>query len=313
MKSIEEVVQKLKSEHIRRVFVQFPEGLKSKILDICKFIEENGIQAVICIEPTFGACDVRDEEAKRLKCDAILHIGHTDFGVKSSLPVIYWEYFIDIDPIPILEKNLQVLKRFKTIGLACSLQYCNSLSKVSKFLSENGYNVVIPKGEKYPGQILGCRKNLLSDDKKVDAWLVVSAGKFHALGLSLASKKPVYNLDLESGKIYSLENLRQKLRKIIEWNKSLMKDAKRIGIIISWKKGQLMLPYKLKEDIEKEGKEVYLLAADEIEPEKLEGMKLDLLISTACPRIGIDDLSKYKIPIINLDELVNYFAKAYKH
>ena len=42
---------------------------------------------------------------------------------------------------------------------------------------------------------------------------------------------------------------------------------------------------------------------DEITPEKIQGLKLDGLINLACPRIGIDDLNRYKIPIINFDHI----------
>lgn len=42
---------------------------------------------------------------------------------------------------------------------------------------------------------------------------------------------------------------------------------------------------------------------DEVTPEKIEGLKLDALINFACPRIGIDDLSRYKIPILNSNQI----------
>ena len=301
------VVKQLKKIRAKKIFVQFPEGLKPKILGIATKLLDEGFEPVLCLEPTYGACDVRDEEAKRLKCDAILHIGHTDFGVKSKLPIVYWEYFIDANPLPIIKKGLKLFKNYKKIGLACSLQYCKTIEKLSKFLAKKGYKVIVPPGEKYPGQILGCRQKVLSVDQRIDAWIVVSAGKFHALGLALASKKPVYNLDLEARKIYSVDKLKWKTKKIIEWNKKIVDEAETIGILVSWKKGQLVQPYKLKKFLEKNGKKVYILAADDIQPEKIEGIKLDLLINTACPRVAIDDIAKYKIPIINISELVKSY------
>lgn len=78
----------------KRVFVQFPEGIRHKMPEIAKHLEKEGFEIVICTEPCYGACDIREEEAARLKCDALLHIGHEDFGIKSKLPVVYWEYFI---------------------------------------------------------------------------------------------------------------------------------------------------------------------------------------------------------------------------
>jgi 2-(3-amino-3-carboxypropyl)histidine synthase len=73
---------------------------------------------------------------------------------------------------------------------------------------------------------------------------------------------------------------------------------------VSWKKGQMFCnPFKIKNRLEKKGKEVFVLAMDEIVPEKLEGFKLDFLINCACPRIGTDDIERYKKPIINWYEI----------
>ncbi|MBI2005179.1 MAG: diphthamide synthesis protein, partial [Candidatus Aenigmarchaeota archaeon] len=120
---MKDVIRQLKKLKAKRVFVQFPEGLKNqKIQDIAKVLEGKGFDTVLCIEATYGGCDVRDVEAKRLQCDVILHVGHIDFGVKSDIPVVYWEYFLDSDPIPILEKEFDKLNGYEKIGLVGSLQ-----------------------------------------------------------------------------------------------------------------------------------------------------------------------------------------------
>lgn len=76
-----------------------------------------------------------------------------------------------------------------------------------------------------------------------------------------------------------------------------------MGVLVSWKLGQMKSPYEIKKKLEKEGKEVFILAMDEIIPEKVEGLKLDALVNCSCPRIGIDDLERYKIPVVNFTEL----------
>jgi 2-(3-amino-3-carboxypropyl)histidine synthase len=300
---MDKVIKKLNEIGAKRIFVQFPEGLMLKIQDIVRKLEEQGFEVVLCLERTYGACDVRDEEAKRLGCDAILHIAHEDFGVKSSLPVIYYPYFIESNPIPILEKEFSKLEKFEKIGLVTSLQFVNSISKVKNFLENKGKKVFIGKSstEKYEGQILGCRIGAGKQiEGKVDAFLCISAGKFYPLGLALHTEKPVFNLDLETGKIYDLEEQKIKIKKIEAWNLSQLKDAKKVGLLITWKKGQMFgKPFELKKELEKQGKEVYVLAMDEISEEKLQGLKLDVLISFACPRISSDDLERFKIPLIN--------------
>jgi 2-(3-amino-3-carboxypropyl)histidine synthase len=302
---MEEIINKLKKLKAKKVFVQFPEGLKYKIQEITDNLEKEGFEVVLCLERTWGACDVRENEAKLMKCDAILHIAHQDFGVKTEIPVVYWNYFSDVDPIPILEREFEKLKDYKRIGLVASLQFIPAMEKVRKYLEEHGKKTFSGKTEKYVGQIIGCRVGAgkMVEDK-VDCFLCVSSGKFYPLGLALETKKTVFNLDLESGKIINMDEIRNKFLTIITWNKSLFKDAKKIGLLVSFKLGQYRDPFKIKNILEKQGKDVYILAMDEISQEKLDGIKLDFLINTCCPRIAIDDQSKFKIPILNIEDVL---------
>lgn len=301
----EEILKKLESLKAKRILVQFPEGLKLKIQDLVEKLEEKGFQVVLCLEKCFGACDVREEEAEKLKCDAILHIGHEKFLAKTKIPVVYWEYFFEINPVKILEKELSKLKEFKKIGLVTSIQFVKTLPLVKEFLEKNGKEVFIHKSLQHPGQVLGCDlKAAKAIEEKVDCFLAISAGEFYAAGLTIKTEKPVLNLDLEKGEIKSLDGFKKKMEKVLAWNKEQFKGAKRIGFLISWKKGQMLGdPLSLKEKMEKKGKKVFLLAMDEISPEKLEGLKLDFLVNFGCPRIAIDDQAKFSIPILNHDEL----------
>jgi 2-(3-amino-3-carboxypropyl)histidine synthase len=287
-----EILDDLKKINAKRVFIQYPEGLKLKIQEICKRFEKEGFEAVICCEPCYGACDIRDEEAKRLGCDVILNIGHSDFGVESKIPVVYWDYFYDVNPIPILKKEIEKLKRFKKIGVITSLQFVKSLEKVEDFLKKNNKEVYIHKSLKYPGQVLGCNVNAAKRiENKVDCFLYVGAGKFHPLGVSIRTEKPVFTLDLEKKQIYDLENEKIKWLKKKAWHDSKLNDAKTVGIIVCWKGGQNRIDEaeKLKKGLEKKGKEVYILAFDNFSKEKIEGLELDCLVNMACPRLD-DDL-----------------------
>jgi len=287
-----EILNDLRKINARRIFIQYPEGLKLKIQEICKQFEKEGFEVIISGEPCYGACDVRDEEAKRLGCDAILNIGHSNFGVESKIPVIYWDYLYDLNPIPILKEEIIKLERFKKIGLITSIQFVKTLKKIEDFLEKNNKEVYIYKSLKYPGQILGCNIDAAKKiEYKVDCFLYVGAGKFHPLGVAIRSKKPVFVLDLEKKDIYDLEKERTKWMKKKAWHDSMLNDAKRIGIIICWKKGQNKIKdaEKLKKELEKKDKEVYILAFDNFSREKIEGLKLDCLINMACPRLD-DDL-----------------------
>ncbi len=304
----QQVIDGLNKFSNKRVFVQYPEGLKNKIQEIVKELEKHGFECVINLEPTYGACDVRDYEAGLLQCGGVLHIAHVEFGTPSELPVVYWEYFLDSDPIPILEKEFDKLNDYKKIGLVGSLQYIDKIPEIKKYLEKKGKKVFIAEveGVKYPGQILGCRlKSGKVIEDKVDAFLCVSAAKFYGLGLILNTDKPMLTLDVERKEITDIAYEKKRIQKIIAWNKSAFKDARRVGILVSFKKGQLVLPYSIKNYLEKKlKKEVYILAGDEVTPEKIMGLKLDFLISTLCPRVGTDDTERFEIPMLNFDQIV---------
>ncbi len=290
---MEEAIRELKKLKAKRVFVQYPEGLKTKIQNIDKQLKKEGFETVLCCEPVFGACDIRDFEAKRLDCQAVLHIAHSDFGVKSELPVVYWDYFLDVDPIPALKKNFDKLKDFKNIGLFCSIQYVPALKMVKEYLEKYGKKAYVYKSQKHEGQVLGCRVYAgKAIEDKVDCFLYVGGGKFHPLGLALITEKPVFSLDVERNDIISLEPEKKKYLQKKAWHDYKLKEAKVVGITVSWKQGQNRIEeaMRVKEKLESEGKEVHILAFDTIAKSKTIGMKFDVILNLVCPRMDDEDL-----------------------
>ncbi len=290
---IKGVISELKKTRTRRIMVQFPEGLKMKIQDIAKRLENEGFELVLNVEPVFGGCDVRDFEGKRLGCQAILHIGHSDFGVKSELPVIYWDYSFDVDPIPALEKNFEKLKSYKNIGLFTSIQYVSAMRKVKQFLEKNEKEVFTYKSQKHEGQVLGCRVFAATSLKdKVDCFLYVGAGRFHPLGVALVTEIPTFSLDLEKNDIIDFQNEKKIYMKKKAWHDVKLKEARVVGITVSWKQGQNRIDeaMRLKKLLESEGKEVHILAFDTVSKEKIMGMKFDCVVNMVCPRMDDEDL-----------------------
>lgn len=291
-----------------KILLQVPEGLKTKALEIAKKLEKKGNQVLISCEPCYGGCDLRDKEAKQLNVDKIIHYGHTKF-IDSDIPVDYEEYRIDINPLPILEKNIEKIN-YKRIGLITTLQFVDSLEKVKEFLESKGKIVEVGKGKNdkrklYSGQILGCDiTNAKQIENKVDCFLFIGSGRFHPLGLE--NEKSLFVLDIEKNSLEELNRekfLKQRLVAI-----ELAKDCNKFGILISTKPGQLNLKLaeEIKNKIEKKGKKAFLLVFDEIEPEKLEGLDLDCYINTACPRL-VDDRGLFKKPILNVEGVEEVF------
>jgi len=46
-----DVVEKLKTMKVEKLFVQYPEGMKLKIVDISKNLEKEGFEIIISMEP----------------------------------------------------------------------------------------------------------------------------------------------------------------------------------------------------------------------------------------------------------------------
>jgi 2-(3-amino-3-carboxypropyl)histidine synthase len=82
------------------------------------------------------------------------------------------------------------------------------------------------------------------------------------------------------------------------------KNSKKVGIIIETKSGQKFgSPRILIDKLEKLGKKVIVITMNEISPDKLMNFySVDSFVELACPRVAIDDIVKYKKPIITFKE-----------
>jgi len=293
------LIQKIKKKKAQKILLQLPEGLKMQALDIVKSLEKSGAEILLSIETCYGACDILDREAKSLGCNLIIHVGHSEMLGKTQVPVIYEEYRMYYDPVPLLEKNLHALQPYKKICLLTTLQFLDSLEPAKKFLESKGKKVLIgkPKIAKYPGQVLGCDYSAAIPGS--DCFLFLGSGKFHPLGVAQNVEKTVLFLDFEGGKLENLEKEKFRLMKIRAAQVEKARGAKNFGILVSTKPGQgsLALAESVKKQLEKRGKNAWILIAGEFTPEKILGLKLDCLVDCACPRIA-EDISLFRKPII---------------
>lgn len=274
--------------------LQVPDGLKRKAL---KIADEIGGVIIDC-ESCYGACDLAVSEAKALGCNGIVHVGHSKM-IDSDVPVEYREIREKVT----LPKSIDIKE--KRIGLVASIQFVDSLGEIKKSLEKKGKTVKIGTGKSSPGQILGCEFSSAKEiEKDVDAFLYIGTGHFHPIGLALQTDKPVYSFNLEKNELENISNLKEKFLRQRYVAKALAKDAKTFGILVSVKPGQLKLELakKIKAKLEKSGKKAYILSFNEIRPEKLLGIDVDCYINTACPRIGIENRTEFKKPILNADE-----------
>lgn len=298
-KIIEDTIRTVKKAKPKRILLQVPEGLKTKVQDIASAIEKQGTECVIYADPTYGACDIPEKTAKMLECDLILHIGHTNMVGKTNPKTEYIEYFADTDMLTPLKKHAGKLKGIKTIALATTIQLVKKLPKIKEFLEKKSHKVVIGKSKNlsYAGQILGCDPTAATGEN-ADAILYLGSGTFHPLGIARYTKTPIYVLDIEKNQLYDLKEERKLYEKKTILKTIKYHDSKTVGILVSTKKAQFNKnTFKIKKQIESEGKKADILVMDNIAPDKITGMQFDILVNTACPRIE-DDLV-YDSPVVN--------------
>jgi 2-(3-amino-3-carboxypropyl)histidine synthase len=297
-KRCREILSLLRGGRAKKILIQVPEGLKSGVQGLADFLEKNRIEVVLSIEPCFGACDLRDSEAKAVGCDMLLHIGHADFGLETKVPVIYYQYFMDYDFIPLLRLVIKQIK-YRKICLVSTIQFKKSLVYAKKFLEKNGFAV------KIADRVLGCDvSDAKGYEKMVDCYLFIGSGRFHPLGLQESVSKPVLFLDIENRMLEDLYDEKDRMEIKSRMRIEKAKGMKTFGILLSTKPGQMKIKQaaEIKRKLEKAGKKAYVLLGDCFTPEKLMGLKIDALVNTACPRLR-DDAEQFGKVILKPEEV----------
>jgi len=77
---IDRIVKEIRKAKAKKVGLQFPEGLKTKAVELAGEIEQkSGAITVIFADPCYGACDTKELEAEKLGLDLIVQFGHDPF------------------------------------------------------------------------------------------------------------------------------------------------------------------------------------------------------------------------------------------
>ncbi len=305
--------EKLLGEEIRkrgakRVLIQLPEGLKREGPRLAAIAEKSGALAIVSTDPCYGACDLAIFDAKNLDADLIIHYGHSKMTEQEQMPTIYVEAKAKVDVEEAVRKAISLLKRWHKIGLITTVQHVHVLNVARDLLLEAGKTVIVGDAGhlKHPGQVTGCDySNAKFVAKEIEAFLFLGGGRFHALGATLATAKPTVIADPFEKRAYSTEKgaqkiLRQRWASIFEAEK-----AKNFGVLVGLKTGQKNLheALQIKKKLEKSGKNATLLSAKEITPDALmQFSSLDAFVNTACPRVSLDETSKFLKPVLTSNE-----------
>jgi 2-(3-amino-3-carboxypropyl)histidine synthase len=247
-------------------------------------------------------------EAESLDIDLIVHYGHSKLVKYERVPTIYVEARATLNVDASVENALPMLEKWHKIGLATTVQHVQTLDSVRELLLHAGKTVVIGDAGRlnYPGQIIGCDySNTKSIANDIEAFLFIGGGRFHALGIALSTSKPTIVADPYEKRAYSIDQEAQKILKQRWASIGEAMKAKTFAVLIGLKLGQKRIneALSIREKLEKNGKVAHLFAAREIVPEMLmEFPTVDAYVNTACPRISLDDTSKFRKPVLTTRE-----------
>ncbi len=280
--------------------LQFPEGLKRQAVNISRIIQQHRrVEVLISGNPCFGACDIDTQLIELI--DVLFHFGHSSQG--SSIEVVYVEARSKIDVAPVVARTIKMLSG-KRIGIITTVQHVHKLQEIRGMLAAEGFECVVGRGDAhiaYPGQVLGCNFSAARAD--CDEYIYIGGGEFHPIGASIAVRKSIIIANPYNSSVYKINPEPLIRRRYAMIAKAF--DAASFGIIVSTKIGQqrLALARTLKRKIEEHNKNADLIIMDIVTPEQLLGFKLDAFVNTACPRIAIDDVKRFNIPVLTPIEL----------
>ena len=290
------------------VLLQLPEGLKPEAPRLATIVEEAGALPVVSSDPCYGACDLAVSGAKILEADLIVHYGHTPMVSNSDVATVYIEVKAQISIKEAITEALPLLESWSKIGLVTTVQHVHQLEEAKQMLEAAGKTVFVGNTDpaKHPGQVIGCDfGNAQSVSEEVEGYLFVGGGRFHAMGVALATGKPTVIADPYEEIAYPISD---DARRVImqRWgNISEAKEAKSFGILISLKNGQMKLKEAkaIKEKLEKRGLTATLLALTEVTPSALmQFPRIDAFVNTACPRLSLDDAPHFDKPLLSINE-----------
>lgn len=307
---VDEIISLIRDRNYRTLMLQVPEGLKRGSIELAGIVEERtGSVVWIDGEPCYGACDHAGEKAAVLDLDCVIHLGHSDIpsmDMSHSIPVHFFPIRMKEDPDKMLKGIGGLLDgmKIRSIGLATTVQHLHLLESAVGFIESRGIDVNVgqPGGrEQESGQVLGCSFHTAREVMdQVEGFIFIGTGRFHALGLYLSVRKPVWMVDPTGGTVSMIEQdeldlFLKKRFAAITMARDLLSDGERTGIVLGYKPGQrrLDLAVSLRDVLKERGMGSSLVTMEHLDPMKLRSLGFRMICSTACPRIAVDDSPRY--------------------
>jgi 2-(3-amino-3-carboxypropyl)histidine synthase len=289
-----DLIQQLKNKGVKRVALQFPEGLKRRSAQAAIDLKGAGFEVIISGDPCYGACDLALDSLAM--ADVLVHFGH--FPVDDQPKVIFEPYAIDFDTT-VLENAIPFLKG-TTVILVTTAQHVHLITEMEKFLQSKGISCIVTKGGgRTPerGQVLGCSFKA-AKACGTDEVLFVGTGVFHPIGIALSTRLRVTALDPVTGTAQEVNGDALMRRRFAVMEKA--RGAQNAGIIVSTKSGQQRMD--LARRLESLSPHAVIVTMQEVSPDELLNLGFDCYVNTACPRLAYDDQVRFPVPVLSPQE-----------
>lgn len=307
----EQLLEDLRRAGYRRIALQLPAGLTPASREIAERIEHaTRARVTTMARACFGACDPPSPPESGA-AEALVALGHAAIpNMRVDLPTYLVEMRVPEANVEGMASLVLEAKLPRRLGAVASIQHIGCLAQLQEALRARGVGLKIGTGGKrlsYPGQALGCNySSATSIEGEVEGFLFLGTGQFHPIGLVLSVQRPVWSLDPLQMRLEGPAD-RQALvnRRLLEVERAM--DAKTWGVLVSTFPGQSRegLAGRLVERARARGKDAFVISFDRLNPADLVGQRVDAYVSTACPRIAIDDGHLYERPVLTPSEFLS--------
>ncbi|AKT35469.1 diphthamide biosynthesis enzyme Dph1/Dph2 domain [Pyrobaculum sp. WP30] len=270
--------------------IEAPPGFKWVAVEIA---EKTG--AAVSGRPVWGSCDVRLDPAYR----RIFHLGH---GVPPNIAHLLQRNLGAA--VERLDTDLYRLRR-EDVEVYFIPVYYKPPPQLPKPAEEG--KIYFPVPYRKIAEKLHAETGLpLAKEPITGCWVgeppgpvayVAATGLFYPLTIKFFyPEAKVYQIDPFRGEVRDVEPDFARLMKLKA--RAHLATPRRVAVLLTTKPGQRQ--DEKARNLATMGMTVVVL--DEASPDYIDDLQFDLVINTACPRIGIDDLDRVKTPILNYHE-----------
>ncbi|CAJ0831691.1 3_t:CDS:10 [Entrophospora sp. SA101] len=300
---IHKTIWNIQKSKVKKVALQFPEGLLMFACTIADIIESFcNVETLIMGDVTYGACCVDDFTANALGCDYMIHYGHSCLVPVNVTTIKTMYVFVDIgiDVEHFVETVKLNFEQNKKLAIVGTIQFVGAI-QTAKILLEKNYILTVPQIKPLsPGEILGCTSPIIGEK---DALIYLGDGRFHLESIMIANPNvPAFRYDPYSKKFTRERYDHKEMLMLRKHAIEISKKAKKYGLILGTlgRQGSSKVLEHLEEKIKSNKLDYVCVLLSEIFPDKLAQFQdIDAWIQIACPRLSIDWGYAFSKPLLS--------------